>query len=547
MKLKKRSKNQAAETLPHGGGGLSNHFSKQKNKNGPPTIRLSKTFVFLFAIMAMVVLFTLNEHVFRLNTNQLSFSKQVYSDISYKVIRFRKFNNTMDFYGCKPEEETKKEKGNIRTSNSMSILNESGVADFNIQLTTSLKILLMGDSVGVQYTQALQQAAEVLPHNRIVQKYSWGEHEGISLALPVKGGGAIAGYRITGLFQAAEQDVEHHQAPHRGGGWMKEHVEQLMKYIQHQNVDGNLTAVHEKMTNSETIAKTDMEASSSSLMPSNAAFDVLIHQFPASWIDVPWSPKFTQEAIGEAVNLANLQFGAKIVILQTVPIQNNLESMDELVKINQAIWDFATQYKPSPSGDGVQVVVVMDVGAFSTSLFVYNSVGMNMTLPNESMKYLDAFNDDDAATETTTAENFDVGKGLRNMIWDYSNRTFRKFVLTLESMLSQRLLCCHREWDRQMIGYCCDEKVEHLEKKCTRNKFSRDGMHFCMDVVAGRIVGATSCLLKCSVDIYDVNESKFKNENYNKALRSCEKKCNRQYMSLKPIPFIEGMNTIVNY
>ncbi len=69
--------------------------------------------------------------------------------------------------------------------------------------------------------------------------------------------------------------------------------------------------------------------------------------------------------------------------------------------------------------------------------------------------------------------------------------------------------------------------MEYSTKYCQRNVFSYDGLHWCMNKMAGRINGGVSCLLGCA----------YNNDFSGDDLRKCEMTCNDIYMSLKAIDF----------
>ena len=57
----------------------------------------------------------------------------------------------------------------------------------------------MGDSVGILFAQNLEWAAGASSDHRQVLRYTRkGVHEGLAVAAPVRGGGVMASWRITG-------------------------------------------------------------------------------------------------------------------------------------------------------------------------------------------------------------------------------------------------------------------------------------------------------------------------------------------------------------
>ncbi len=115
---------------------------------------------------------------------------------------------------------------------------KDGVMDFQTEMSTSLNILVVGDSVAMQFSQALQEAsgANSTDGSRRVLHYSWRKHEGVTLATGVNGGGAIGGFRITGLFSRKQRDNSFQLPPTPGGGWMTEHVELLRDGLRNHSI-----------------------------------------------------------------------------------------------------------------------------------------------------------------------------------------------------------------------------------------------------------------------------------------------------------------------
>lgn len=349
--------------------------------------------------------------------------------ISYKLIQGYQRNNTFDpYYVCRADKFF-----GPRAATSPAFL-QKGVLDFDAQITTSLKIIVLGDSVGIQFSQALQEAAGAQVQNRHVVKYSWRNHEGVHLAQPVRGGGAVAGYRITGMFTLKQKNNHFQLAPVPGGGWMQEHVDMLKDAMM-----STKTAGYE--FTGAVMNKTD--------------FDVLIMQFPYGWLERPKEQLFTPEIIMEAIQTSHIVFGAKTIILQTVPVQNNVENLHrELVTINNAISDFVNYYSPPKDGSGVQCVMLMDVAFLSLSLFVHNAVGLKMV----SASALDVLQKPISLREKE-----------------------RQLANYLNSTLEKRLNCCHPEY-KEIVAFSCAESVAdpNNTKYCQRNIYTNDGMHWCM-------------------------------------------------------------------
>jgi hypothetical protein len=386
--------------------------------------------IFILVILSLVPKITQIATLYNKTSNDTLVSKKP-SIISYKLIRGYQRNNTFDpYYICKAD---KFFGPRIATS---PIFLQKGVLDFDTEISTSLKIIVLGDSVGIQFSQALQEAAGAQMPNRHVLKYSWRKHEGVHLAQPVRGGGAVAGYRITGMFTMKQKDNHFQLAPVPGGGWVQEHVDMLKNAM---------------MNNSKISPSVITEPS----LKNSADFDVLIMQFPYGWLERPKEQLFTHEIIMEAIHTSYTVFGVKTIILQTVPVQNNVENLHrELVTINNAISDFVKDYIPPKDGSGVQCVMLMDVAFLSLSLFVHNAVGLKLV----STSALDVLHKPISTREKE-----------------------RELVHYLNSTLAKRLNCCHPEY-KEIVAFSCGESVADPSntKYCQRNIYTNDGMHWCM-------------------------------------------------------------------
>ena len=106
-------------------------------------------------------------------------------------------------------------------------LQGKGILDFTTTISTNLRILTMGDSVGILFGQSLEKAAGASLNNRKVFGYSFAfnypngrdteHHEGIAISAPIRGGGIMAIWRLTGWLLRAGEGKRPANA--KGGGW----------------------------------------------------------------------------------------------------------------------------------------------------------------------------------------------------------------------------------------------------------------------------------------------------------------------------------------
>lgn len=412
----------------------------------------------------------------------------------YELVHNLAFENTFDYYKC----------DEIERESTSSIFTQLNKLDFQAKISTPLKVLIMGDSVGIQYSQALQEATDAHHSDRKVLRYSWGEHEGIHIASPVRGGGAIAGWRITGMLRE-EQIDNHKQMPNSGGGgWMKGDVKIIKRALatmskqqnssdislSSESLQPSLCEVPEATAKRVTVVEPAADGQDDKNECLEEDFDIVIHQFPFGWLEKPTTESITYEKIHEAVQLSHKYFGAKTVILQTIPVQNNvIDMITELEAVNNAIFNYSNSYEYVDNKISVQNVLVMDVAKFSYELFAHNAAALGMI-----------------TNRTDT-----IDQSLKN----------NSIAHLLNPLLENRTKCCNDKFP-QIIGFTCAEKSFNTDD-CVKTRYSRDGMHWCMDEVGGRINGGFACLLKCIEQESNVSEQ----------LRECEKQCNDQFMSLR--------------
>ena len=75
--------------------------------------------------------------------------------------------------------------------------------------------------------------------------------------------------------------------------------------------------------------------------------------------------------------------------------------------------------------------------------------------------------------------------------------------------------------------------VNEKSNACIRNRISSDGIHWCIETLGTRYSASIACLLGC---VYNGDEKeKMEMKNDDAGLRQCERRCNEQFMSIKPV------------
>jgi hypothetical protein len=208
------------------------------------------------------------------------------------------------------------------------------------------------------------------------------------------------------------------------------------------------------------------------------AFDVLIFWVPAGWIAYA---SVDEQSLKETVLMAEEIFQAQAVIFVAPGFTNNANSLEEVevashrIRTFSNIWWERRSNNDTEKGTGsVKFVEILEFGNFSISLLKANAEAIGYNASDENQ-------------------------------------------------LVYEILCCQRY--NMRIAQVCAERVTSGSSSCRRNLLSLDGMHLCMKTLGGRLFAGLSCIISC---LFNKNTSP-------KDMRTCSRKCNEDFMSLKPL------------
>jgi hypothetical protein len=139
-------------------------------------------------------------------------------------------------------------------------------------IQTNLKLLVLGDSVGTQFFQLLEEAMGATWDDVTMYKFAWGAHESVSIAAPIQGGGVVAGFRMTGMF--LQQGLGKPPPNAKGGGWLLEDTQLLLNHTYHYDPISTITTDHHQQTTTTTIT----------MKKSVEQFDAMIFRIPHGWL-----------------------------------------------------------------------------------------------------------------------------------------------------------------------------------------------------------------------------------------------------------------------
>ena len=263
-----------------------------------------------------------------------------------------------------------------------------------------------------------------MPVDREVIRYAWGHfHENTHASL-TPDNGTISGLRVTGFLLNKSKDKPRHMAPQGGGGWLTHDVRE-MKRKAHQwrhvkAIDGGKgqpTSPCEINSNTNTLINSTNTTSEARVYPCEQKnFDVMVHQLAVplrpllditvhlnlilfavlqkvEWINnLPVDKSLTWDALDELVDLSFNYLGA-------IPIINNIVNISELVVANRRIWEYAREFEVNMTKTNSNTtiftsdedsstsarsalprrrILVMDLYAYSVSLFLQNSIEIGL-------------------------------------------------------------------------------------------------------------------------------------------------------------------------
>ena len=358
-----------------------------------------------------------------------------------------------------------------------STLSQPGQLDFATHITTNLKILVMGDSVGAhQIGQNFMEAAtfnmtqtNIDMNNAMTHIHAPGKmpypNNHVS-AIPTRGGGTAMVYRANSgmlsrkLLRDAPMGVSAH------------HVRGLQQHLH--------------------------------ITTGSSSVDAMVLAIPSGWIgfEQQINDAITQETLAESVRWAGEIFGAKVVVLPTVMLSGNLfkDLEGNFFPIRKKIYEFAKYFHSnvnSSSWHGVEQVVVLDLASLSLELVRANAQALGL------MKEDDGNKDSNHALQ--------------------------------EALLGHTIIKTSKKGDFQVpVALICSEVVSANATTCTKNRFSVDGMHWCMkNGVGGRIQAGLACVLSCAYPNQKQVAGHF-------SVTDCETDCNNRFMNIHAPTFGEG-------
>mmetsp|Transcript_12592 Transcript_12592/g.23615 ORF Transcript_12592/g.23615 Transcript_12592/m.23615 type:complete len:269 (-) Transcript_12592:556-1362(-) len=207
-------------------------------------------------------------------------------------------------------------------------------------------------------------------------------------------------------------------------------------------------------------------------------FDVLVYLLPAGWMHSPnqlLNKSISVDIINRTIFDAIKYFAPKTVIIQTIPIINNILSIEEYIAVNMNIMTFVHEFRGNKDITGEITLLVMDLGALSTSLLVYNAMLIH-ALTHGTSGDINEYNDVTSLDELVTKTKIqDVDFSFLGSSPSYRDASF---LNTMRSLLHQRLDTKNKRqhWS-SIISHTCGEFIQpHTTIECSKgNEYTFDG------------------------------------------------------------------------
>jgi DNA replication protein DnaD len=281
-------------------------------------------------------------------------------------------------------------------------------------------------------------------------------------------------------------------------------------------------------------------------------YDVAVHQLAAAWLKTyteGLDQIITHEQIDNTIQFTFKSFGVNTIILQTIPINNNIQFAEELLKTNQQIWNYVRTFRQqefnswmeskmnAESDAGVRPmrkILVMELGAFSISLNLHAAIQIGAV--NESDSLASAA-EDLLKIHSISPSKFNYG----------DSNFFNNTMVVFDKLIAQKLQKLRPFHQHQYIlSNTCMNMLNETQRNNTshcgnQNMFSSDGIHWCTDVTGPRLDAVVACLTKCSL-IYNYDEN-----GENGSLVDCERKCNEKFMTLSAIDWVDADSMSVQF
>jgi hypothetical protein len=240
----------------------------------------------------------------------------------------------------------------------------------------------MGDSVGIQISQTMEEMLGGKPENRKVYRHCCDDKESLHISAPTHGGGVIAGWRLVGMLLKENLNKK---MPNNGRGWRMEDVHNITRHTYTITTPDESSGGYSNYANGGKQQERQLLENTRQV----GSFDVLLFHIPIGWIkDYDSINKIT---LMETVLLAGELFGVETVVFNVPSFMNNILTSRHLQSLraaqNRVIQfskDFVPRNKPnSTTTSSVKHVLTLRTDRLMDETMEWNARLMGM-IPNEA-------------------------------------------------------------------------------------------------------------------------------------------------------------------
>jgi hypothetical protein len=378
------------------------------------------------------------------------------------------------------------------------------------------KVVVVGDLIAMQISQAVNEAARA-PERRTIRKdvdeqeWTYASHPGGQEKAGLAAGedgthnnrGLVAGLRLQNLFLESSRETGR---PRSSNKWNIEVIRELLRH-----------------------PVSDRKPSLSI-----GRFDVMVQRIPLGRISLG---SITPSTLRENAIMASDLLGIHTLILFNLPMNvkaAEYEGEDGYLALwatRQMFRDFAEGWKPQRQGseNGLQRVLVLELGDLVDDLLDWNA------------RIMDS----------------DASLPCQDWMLCHTPAVPGSSQVAAPKQLPRRLGL--ERQSRSEPDYSSHKiaqaSVPDSARPCPRDMMTYDGTHLSMSTLGGRIVAGMACLTDCAMaadeahgarrdvdppklrDAADRNGASLNSEGL--WIRQCEARCNRQFMSVVPVPEAE--------
>ncbi|KAL7487167.1 hypothetical protein ACHAW6_012772 [Cyclotella cf. meneghiniana] len=442
------------------------------------------------------------------------------------------------------------------------------VLNFTTTIKTDLKVLFVGDSIMQQFSQSFYSS--VLIHTSAnngvgAKHYVWdgkdgrhiilrafingvipelsGLHVCSSLAGPVHGGGIVGYYRLLDLPN--QEGRKQYVYCKNEKGWSWSDVRELLDFKMEMKGDGDVVAA-KPLVRANSIHDSPQTTwyKSQLVREGNAAdhsanaqrvgnFNAVVLRPPGpGWMKLH---EITRERIVESIQLLHELFAVETVILTTLAFNNNIvtpRDWEDMLAVNQMIRDVAAHWDNVVSG--VKFVMIQDLDVYTNEILWINGkhLGYNVSsLNHQSRKY-----------DTITAKWGNEGPMFllhRIIMREWKFNPSIPMVCNTPPICESLSTILPNGTPVRDINELCIMNITADKSQCFFNRFSRDGMHWCVETLGPRYSASVACLLGC---VYNGGEhERYQNASYDdkikimEGVKQCQEECNERFMSGVPV------------